>query len=431
MLLLTLGLASPWVTPALAAGGSRPVSASAVAPGATYVRGPAAAVDSLNGLALELPRGWFAIVPRDGQGSTTVANYDLERVESWMPEHSSHVLLPEMVKVDLSRQSLAAGETLESWIEHRRTEIRLGSPTPMGTREEGYPVSDAVAVDLGGQQGYGWAVEAGIASSLELAFPWGKGGVMLAVVMPADSRRLPAALELVGRVYAPGAKPSGREGAVAAAAANLVELADTLPAAIQAGECSLWTGSDSGSYAANTGITLYLPFFFQTWWQAGGAGAFWGNLFHGNCYDDYFAIDFNQMNSSCTGYLEDSGQSVYAAANGTAFTFTSTTGYGNRVDVVHSGGYMTRYGHLSSILVANNSAVTTQTVVGRVGATGNAAGPHLHFGFYQNGVSRCNRAGGCPNGEAAKSPQTQKPSPMNTNLGSRAIFDGGCFQAPP
>jgi murein DD-endopeptidase MepM/ murein hydrolase activator NlpD len=127
---------------------------------------------------------------------------------------------------------------------------------------------------------------------------------------------------------------------------------------------------------------------------------------------------------------------VYAAAAGTATVGFDAAGYGNYVLVTHSNGYKTRYAHLQSVNVVNNQAVTTQTVVGFVGSTGSASSaPHLHFGYQTTSgganVSYCNRVGGCPNGEAARSPQTQKPSPMQTNLGSSNITDFGCFQGPP
>lgn len=54
-------------------------------------------------------------------------------------------------------------------------------------------------------------------------------------------------------------------------------------------------------------------------------------------------------------------------------------GYGNCVDVSHSGGIVTRYGHLSSIAVKVGNKVKRGQLLGRVGSTGNSTGPHLHF----------------------------------------------------
>jgi Peptidase family M23 len=435
-LALTTLLALAWANGAQAAGGPAAPSAGAKpepSVGVSHLTGPAVLTDNLNRVNLSLPAGWYALVPLVGRGSTTFANYDLERVETWMPEHSSHVLLTEMAKVDVAALDLAPGQTLEGWVAARRAEISSGLLNPDGSRDAAYPVSDAAYVRLGQRDGLAWAVQADIASAAEVAFSWGPGKVLLATVMPADTQHLAKALDLVGQLRRPAESLGGAVAPAEPVAMLLASLhAELPPAAVRAGECSLWTGSDAGTAAGNTTLTLNLPFQWQTWWEAGGAGAFWGNLFHGNCTDDYYAIDFNRRNTTCNGYLEDAGQNVYAAANGTAFTFTSTTGYGNRVDVVHgTTGYKTRYAHLQSISVGNNVAVTTQTVLGLVGTTGNSGGPHLHFGFYQSNVSRCNVSPRCPNNELPKASQTRKPSPMNTNVGSRTIFDGGCFQAPP
>ena len=45
----------------------------------------------------------------------------------------------------------------------------------------------------------------------------------------------------------------------------------------------------------------------------------------------------------------------------------------------------TLYGHLARIQVHTGEAVTTSTVIGRVGSTGLSTGCHLHFGVYARG----------------------------------------------
>jgi murein DD-endopeptidase MepM/ murein hydrolase activator NlpD len=54
-------------------------------------------------------------------------------------------------------------------------------------------------------------------------------------------------------------------------------------------------------------------------------------------------------------------------------------GYGNLVVVQHRAGMTSWYGHLSKITVKPGECVVAGTRIGRVGATGNATGPHLHF----------------------------------------------------
>ena len=74
------------------------------------------------------------------------------------------------------------------------------------------------------------------------------------------------------------------------------------------------------------------------------------------------------------------GAGVIASNSGTVSTVVySSTGYGNYIVLDHGGGYMTLYGHLSSILVVKGEEVSQGSVIGGVGSTGNSTGPHLHF----------------------------------------------------
>ena len=71
---------------------------------------------------------------------------------------------------------------------------------------------------------------------------------------------------------------------------------------------------------------------------------------------------------------------MHAAAVGrVTFAGPTTSGYGNLVVVTHTEGVKTMYAHLSRIVAYRGEAVTVGTLVGLVGATGEATGPHLHF----------------------------------------------------
>lgn len=54
-------------------------------------------------------------------------------------------------------------------------------------------------------------------------------------------------------------------------------------------------------------------------------------------------------------------------------------GYGNVVYIDHGAGVTSLYAHLSEILVRTGERVSGRDEIGRVGASGNAAGTHLHF----------------------------------------------------
>ncbi|MBI4656831.1 MAG: M23 family metallopeptidase [Elusimicrobia bacterium] len=74
------------------------------------------------------------------------------------------------------------------------------------------------------------------------------------------------------------------------------------------------------------------------------------------------------------------GTSVYPSRSGKVIFSGWMNGYGWVVDILHSDGSKTRYGHLSKIMV--NPGVTVQkgkSVIGKVGSTGLSTGPHLHF----------------------------------------------------
>lgn len=60
-------------------------------------------------------------------------------------------------------------------------------------------------------------------------------------------------------------------------------------------------------------------------------------------------------------------------------------GYGNFVKIDHEGPYHTHYAHLHKIKVRNGQRVKQGQVIGTVGSTGLATGPHLHFEFLSSG----------------------------------------------
>jgi murein DD-endopeptidase MepM/ murein hydrolase activator NlpD len=86
-------------------------------------------------------------------------------------------------------------------------------------------------------------------------------------------------------------------------------------------------------------------------------------------------------------YAAPAGTPVVAIGRGQVEFVGWRNGYGNMVDIVHSGGYMSRYAHFSRIAdgIKKGRAVEAGDVVGYVGQTGHATGPHLHFEFLRGG----------------------------------------------
>ncbi len=76
------------------------------------------------------------------------------------------------------------------------------------------------------------------------------------------------------------------------------------------------------------------------------------------------------------------------AANGGVIVYADELGiYGNTVMIDHGMGVLTLYGHMSTIDVEVGDRVSKNDIIGRTGETGLAAGDHLHYGIYINGVA--------------------------------------------
>lgn len=62
------------------------------------------------------------------------------------------------------------------------------------------------------------------------------------------------------------------------------------------------------------------------------------------------------------------------------------SGYGQQVELTHGAGMRTSYSHMSQMTVRQGQLVEQGDVIGYVGATGLATGPHLHYEVHQNGA---------------------------------------------
>ncbi len=83
------------------------------------------------------------------------------------------------------------------------------------------------------------------------------------------------------------------------------------------------------------------------------------------------------------------GTTIMASCGGTVVQAGWNGGYGYAVVIQHSNGTMTRYAHMSKILVNVGQYVTQGEKIGLSGNTGNSTGPHVHFEVIING-SRVN-----------------------------------------
>ena len=84
-------------------------------------------------------------------------------------------------------------------------------------------------------------------------------------------------------------------------------------------------------------------------------------------------------------YQAGTGAPVVSVAPGVVTLAGWTGGGGRTVKVRHPNGYETEYLHLSAITVKQGMRISQGELVGRVGQTGLATGPHLHYGLKKNG----------------------------------------------
>lgn len=82
----------------------------------------------------------------------------------------------------------------------------------------------------------------------------------------------------------------------------------------------------------------------------------------------------------------DYGVPIEASADGVVIYAGWYGGYGNAIILDHSSGLSTLYAHCSRMYVSDNQLIQRGQVIGAVGATGWATGPHLHFEIRVNGV---------------------------------------------
>ncbi|AWH84294.1 peptidase M23 [Flavobacterium album] len=87
-----------------------------------------------------------------------------------------------------------------------------------------------------------------------------------------------------------------------------------------------------------------------------------------------------------TDYAAPQGTPIMTTANGVVERTGYTSGNGNFVKVRHNGTYSTQYLHMSKIKVRQGQRVSQGDIIGLVGSTGLATGPHVCYRFWKNGV---------------------------------------------
>ena len=126
-----------------------------------------------------------------------------------------------------------------------------------------------------------------------------------------------------------------------------------------------------GGRSTSHGPTSYNGGRFQ--WPVVGGNNYVSQYFHSG----HGAVDI----------AADYGSPVVAAAGGRVFfAGWKSNGGGWQVWISHGNGIYTTYNHMSSLSVGTGQSVSRGQRVGRIGASGNATGPHLHFEVWRGGV---------------------------------------------
>jgi len=87
-------------------------------------------------------------------------------------------------------------------------------------------------------------------------------------------------------------------------------------------------------------------------------------------------------------YAANTGTPIMATADGVVIKRGPNGGLGNAIEIRHPNGFVTRYGHMSSFAsgISVGTRVKQEDVIGYVGMTGLATGPHLHYEMIRSGT---------------------------------------------
>lgn len=115
-------------------------------------------------------------------------------------------------------------------------------------------------------------------------------------------------------------------------------------------------------------------------------------------------LGYNKMHKGID-FAAATGTPIYAAGDGTVEKAGRANGYGNYVKLRHNNQLSTAYGHMSRIAVSPGARVHQGQIIGYVGMTGSATGPHLHYEVLVNNAQVNPRGVNLPTGSALEGNQ--------------------------
>ena len=200
----------------------------------------------------------------------------------------------------------------------------------------------------------------------------GTAGAADAAAVPADAANAAAAQDGQGGPYMGpdlqnvGAALTNIETRLAVRRASLQQLRQVLEAQQQEFAALL----PNTPYALK-GVSITVP---SIWPARGEVSSPFGLRWNGS--DFHPGIDI----------ANDFGTPIVATADGVVTDAGwNAGGYGNKVDIDHGNGIMTRYGHAQSIVVRPGQQVRRGQIIAYMGSTGFSTGPHVHYEVRING----------------------------------------------
>lgn len=187
--------------------------------------------------------------------------------------------------------------------------------------------------------------------------------------LQAERAKADAEIDAIIKAYQATTQPTTVQGSTLPASNND-------PTSASSGGSQNATSPAGGSYASNA-----------SWaWPLGNASC-------------YISSGYGNRSASISGWSFHGGiditgggiygKPVYASRGGTVIKASwGNTGYGNYVIIDHGDGFVSLYGHCSSLSVSTGQSVSKGQHIANVGSTGNSTGPHLHFEVRYNGAKQ-------------------------------------------
>ena len=108
----------------------------------------------------------------------------------------------------------------------------------------------------------------------------------------------------------------------------------------------------------------------------------------------WISSGFGERNDPFTGkraqhegvdFAGTKGSEILGVASGVVIWSGSRQGFGNLLEIDHGNGYVTRYAHNDELLVKVGDGITVGQIIAKMGETGRASSPHVHFEVLHNG----------------------------------------------